>query len=130
MKNQIIFSVGFIIAVITGFIVMSFYYGWYNVNDSKNLEFVKLSFYTNLFSISFLFFYAFVDRYKWGIIFSIGIAGLSALSIKYLIDLPQQYIIIILPLTVIVNPIVILITIWKIYRCIFPSKSEKIPEIL
>ena len=124
MKNQIIFSVGFLIVVITCFIVMSFYYGWDNLNDSKNIEFVKLSFYVNSFSICFLFFYAFFDRYERGITYSIGIAVLITCGVKYLMELPQQYIIIILPLTIIVNPIVILITIWKIYKCLPTQKSK------
>jgi hypothetical protein len=102
---------------------MSFYYGWDNVNDSKNIEFVKLSFYVNSFAISFLFFYSIVDKYKWGIIFSIGISVLAVLCIKYLMELPQQYIILILPLSVIINPIVMLITSWKIYRCLFTPNA-------
>ena len=103
---------------------MCFYFGLNNMNHSENIQIVKLSFFINIFLLSFLVLYWFIDKYKWGIVVSLVASCLFALYGKYLIESPKQYIIIILPLSLLINSIIILITIWKIYKCTINLKSK------
>jgi len=124
VKNLIVFTVGLIFSIITGYIVMCFYFGLNEMNHSKNIEIVKLSFFINIFLLSFLFLYSFIDKYKWGIVISLVASCLFALYGNYLIESPKHYIIIILPLSLLMNSIIILMAIWKIYKYMIKLKSE------
>ncbi len=103
---------------------MCFYFGLNEMNHSKNIEIVKLSFFINIFLLSFLFLYSFIDKYKWGIVISLVASCLFALYGNYLIESPKHYIIIILPLSLLMNSIIILMAIWKIYKYMIKLKSE------
>jgi hypothetical protein len=117
--KKIIYLILFVIIICTAFILISTFFQWNNMNNKENLSLIKNSFYINIFCSSFFISYFFLDKFRWSLIPIFLISLLILWYINYLMNLPNQYIIVILPILLIINLVIFPFLIWKSYTSWF-----------